>query len=219
LSFDRVIASRHATSQRGIGSNPLATVRSFGHFGAMDVITFISRIRDHYIQQFQAFAADQRRNCKQGAAEVKLQLDEGDLFQRLYCADFIKNDGDRVVVELQPESVLAFEPFSIPFGAASLSIEHLRWDDVLLYHDVAELPPQDLANWFHRWFDPNDERFDRDAPLSNVIHSLLVKPGVLSIDFGSAAIEALRDLLELIEAAGATAIRVSSSRQQAPGSA
>jgi hypothetical protein len=185
----------------------------------MDVVTFISHVRDHYIQQFQAFAEEQRRNCTQGAAEVKLQLNEGDLFQRFYCADFVKNDGERVIVELQPENVLAFEPLSIPFGAASLSIEHLRWDDVLLYHDAAELPPRDLANWFHRWFDPNDERFDRDAPLSNVIHSLLVKPGVLSIDLGSAATEALRDMLELIEAAGATAIRVSSSRQDAPNSA
>ncbi len=185
----------------------------------MDAVTFISRIRDHYIQQFQAFAEDQRRNCKQGAAEVKLQLNEGDLFQRLYCADFIKNDGQSVILELQPGSVLTFEPVSIPFGAASLTIEHLRWDDVMLYHDVAELPPQDLAKWFHLWFDPNDERFDRDAQLSNVIHSLLVKPGVLSIDFGSAATEALRDMLELIEAAGAKVIRVSSSMQEAPGSA
>jgi len=185
----------------------------------MDAVTFISRIRDHYIQQFQAFAEEQRRNCTQGAAEVKLQLNEGDLFRRLYCADFIKNDDQSVIVELQPGSVLTFEPVSIPFGAASLSIEHLRWDDVLLYHDVAELPPQDLAKWFHLWFDPNDERFDRDAQLSNVIHSLLVKPGVLSIDFGSAATEALRDMLELIQAAGAKVIRVSSSMQEAPGSA
>jgi hypothetical protein len=185
----------------------------------MDAVTFISHIRDHYIQQFLAFAEDQRRNCIQGAAEVKLQLNDGDLFRRLYCADFIKNDGQSVIVELQPGSVLAFEPVSITFGAASLSIEHLRWDDVLLYHDAAELPPQDLANWFHRWFDPNDERLDRDAPLSNVIHSLLVKPGVLSIDFGSAATEALQDMLQLIEAAGATAISVSSSTQDAPGPA
>jgi len=182
----------------------------------MDPTAFVARMRDHYVEQFAAFADDQRRGCTQGASEVKLQLSEtSEVFQRLYCVDFIKNDGGSEVVELQPAHVLSFDPIEGSINAASLSIEHLRCDDVVIYHDLATVPSGDLADWFRRWFDPDDGRHDEHEPLSNVIHSLLVQPNVLSIDFGTAPPEAFWEILDLLAEAGAHAIRVSSSRAEA----
>ena len=73
------------------------------------------------------------------------------------------------------------------------------------------LPPNGVADWFRRWFDPDDERQVEGAELSNVIHSLVVRRGVLGTDLGTAPPEALLEMLEILEGAGATIIRIGSS--------
>lgn len=181
----------------------------------MDVTAFIARIRDHYVDQFRSFAEHQRANSTSGASEVKLQLGEhSKVFDRLYCADFVKNDGGAIVVELQPDSFLSFEPIGGSFGPAALSIDHLRWDDVVIEHDLAALPAESLSRWFRLWFDPQDERHDETAELSGVIHSLIDQPHSISIDFGTADPEAFWDMLQLLDDAGATRIRIGSSRAE-----
>jgi hypothetical protein len=182
----------------------------------MDPIAFVARVRDHYVDQFAAFANGQRQSCSQGASEVKFQLsDHSEVFRRLYCVDFIKNDGEVQAIEFQPENILTFDEISGSFGSSSLSIQDLRWDDVVIYHNAPTLPQDKVGEWFRRWFDPDDERHVQHAPLSDVIHSLLIEPASVSIDFGTAAPDAFWDMLELLEGAGATTIRVSSSRTEA----
>lgn len=147
-----------------------------------------------------------------GGAEIKLQLSEASmLFQRLNCADFIKNDDRREVIELQPERRLSFEPISASYEGASLRIEHLHWHDVRLYHGLAALPQDKIADWFEYWFDVDDGRYENGSKVSNVIHSLSVESDSLSIDFGTAAPEAFWKLLEVLKEAGASAVRVTAS--------
>ena len=181
-----------------------------------EVTAFIARVRDHYVEQFRVFAEEQKRKCAVGASEVKLQLsDKSELFRHMYCVDFIKkNEGGHGVVEMQPALFLKFDMISGSFGAAALSIEHLRWDDVVIYHDLPALPTAAFDGWFDQWFDPDDSRLDQNANLSTVIHSLCTRPGVLSIDLGTAPPDAFWDMLEILEHAGATFIRISSSRAE-----
>ena len=63
-------------------------------------------------------------------------------------------------------------------GAAALSIEPLRWNDVVdpARSRASTRHGQDRDGWFRRWFDPEDEWVDPNADLSGVIHSLLIKP-------------------------------------------
>lgn len=172
-------------------------------------------VREHYIMQFRAFLIKMNQSSALGASEVKLRLSESsDLYCQLYCADFISNDEDRSATELLPETYLSFDPIVENHGAASLTIDHLRWDDVIIYHDLEAPPMDDLANWFLRWFDPDDDRYVSNAELSNVIHSMLVEAQRLSVDFGTADVEALRELLDLLERGGASSIRMSSSRAE-----
>jgi hypothetical protein len=183
----------------------------------MDPAAFVARIRDHYVDQFRVFAEQQRASCTRGASEVKLQLSEqSDLFDRLYCADFVKNDDAQEIVEFQPENIVTFEAIVGTFGKASLSINHLRWDDVLIRHDLDHLPIDDLSHWFQLWFDPEDARHDPNAKLSGIIHSMLLQPNCISIDFGTANPDAFWDILQLLEDAGASCVEVSSSRAEAP---
>jgi hypothetical protein len=94
-----------------------------------------------------------------------------------------------------------------------LRIEHLCWDDVEIYHDLA-MPLKGIDQWFALWFDETDERVEEAAEFSNAIHSLLVEANHLSIDFGSAPTVAFWELLALFEAAGAESICVTSSRAE-----
>jgi hypothetical protein len=181
-----------------------------------DITAFIARVRDHYVKQFTAFADELKQDCEAGASEVKLQLSEqSELYQRLYCVDFLRNEnGQAKPVELLPDRFLRFDTLSGSFGAARLVIEHLRWDDVTIYHDLTLLPSEAIADWFEHWFDPDDRRLDQSTQVSDVIHSLLVQPGVICIDLGTAPPEAFWGILEVLERARATSIRVSSSRAE-----
>lgn len=173
---------------------------------------FLSRIRDHYVDQLRAFLAAERRNSARGEAEVKIDHEPGsNLFRSLSCADFVRSDVEPEIVEFAPERVLGFEPITTVLGNADLTVSELRWDDVAIQHNGSFDAEQVLGTWFEKWFDPNDRRYRPTADLANVIHSLTVEPGVLRVDFGSAAPEAFWELLNLLEKSGATELRISKS--------
>lgn len=180
----------------------------------MDSTEFVARLRDHYVDQFIDFVENQTKDSTKGAAEVKLQLSsESGIYEQLYCVDFIKNEPPEIV-ELMPGNVMSFDPISGSIGKSSLLIEHFRWDDVVIYHDVDDLPDDQLSQWFAHWFDLDDKRHNTNNLLSDVIHSLLIEPKSISIDFGTSQSVAFWDMLELLEAANANLIRVSSSRAE-----
>lgn len=177
---------------------------------------FLSRIRDHYAEQLLVFVADQRRNSIRGEAEVKIELEPGSkVFRSLVCADFVRNDGEPEVITFAPDRALGFDPVTARLGNADLEIERLRWDDVVVQHNASFDPETTLGGWFERWFDPDDRRYQGGQDLGNVIHSLIVEPGKLAVDFGSAAPDALWELLDLLERAGATELRISGSPVEA----
>lgn len=181
----------------------------------MDVAGLISRVREHYVEQFRAFVAENRAKGGRGGAEMKLQLREGSpLFDRMYCADFLNSEHGGRVIEFVPENVLSFACIEGTFGQSALTIDHLRWDDVLVQHDAAELPADKLSVWFRRWFDPDDDRHDAATELSGIVHSMMVGPNSVSIDLGTADPEAFWDMLQLIADAGATHVRISTSREE-----
>ena len=177
---------------------------------------FLSRIRDHYVEQLLLFVAEQRRNSIRGEAEVKLELEAGTrVFRSLSCADFVRYDGEPEIIEFEPERILGFEPVTATLGNAELEIENLRWDDVIIDHNGAFDAERILGAWFEKWFDPDDRRYRPGADLGNVIHSLVVEPGKLRIDFGSAGPDSFWELLDRMEKAGATELRISSSQVDA----
>lgn len=122
----------------------MSGLRQFECTNLVEVITFV---RDHYVDQFRAFAEQERANSTTGVSELKLQLrEQSGLFRGLYCVDFIKkDDGTHRILELLPENMLAIEPAVGTFGKASLSIEHLQWDDVEIRHDLDAVPSGPLS--------------------------------------------------------------------------
>jgi hypothetical protein len=181
----------------------------------MELSSLVEQVRNHYVEQFRVFAEEQRKGCIQGGSEVKLQLStESRIYRSLYCADFIKNDEEREgpqIAELLPDSFLDFPPFSIELDDGMLVVDHMRWNDIVISHDVSDVPLTEIDGWFCRWFDPEDMRYVEDAPFSDNIHSLMIEPYLLSVDFGTAQGAAFTDLLDLLVRAGARNVRISYS--------
>jgi hypothetical protein len=168
----------------------------------------IARIRDHYVEQFESFVDDHTTKSIKCASEVKLG-DFKALYGGIYCVDLLKDDGSPQVVELMPDKVLCFDPFSVSFGRSILRVESFCWDSVSIRHDLSSLPEAELDAWFKRWMDPEDTR---QAPELGVIHAMLVEAGVFDIDFGTAIPRSLVEMLELLEKAGASRLFLGSSR-------
>jgi hypothetical protein len=148
---------------------------------------------------------------------VKLELtDQSELFRRLYCTDFVAKDGDVVIVrEMYPDRILTFEPVAYEVRGVPVLIERLVWDDVEMHHDAGTVASAELDQWFDYWFDPGDARLDPASDIGGIVHSLLIRSGEVNIDLGTAAANALWDALDLIVSAGATNIRITSSREAA----
>lgn len=182
----------------------------------MDVVGLVALARDHYVEQFDAFVAVQRKAHPDGEPEVKLRLSEGSgLLHDLFCVDFLVRGeaGPPQAIELHPERQLAFDPFDGGIGGLRVRFEALRWDDaVIRFVGVSGPDPAGLDAWFVAWFDPHELRADaandEDAALSGVIHSVSVTEGALHVDFGTAAPEAFWSLLQLLLESGATAATV-----------
>ena len=176
--------------------------------------TLIERVREHYLRQFLDFVRIQRAEWVSGSPEVKFELTSSStLYRSLYAVDFAGKVGSEAIVrEMQPDLILEFEPFTTEVRGVPIRLEQLVWDDVELHHDARDLSPHGLKRWFDHWFDPDEIRYNADAEVGCMIHSLFVEQGHLSLDLGTATVDAFWDALDLILDAGASNVRVNSSR-------
>ncbi|WP_119271877.1 hypothetical protein [Taklimakanibacter deserti] len=116
-----------------------------------DIELLVTTARESYVRQFIAFAKNQQSKCHRGAAEVKMEIGgTSGFFEDLCCADFVMNDDQVRVVELAPDDELSFDPVEGKYGSVSLRVRNLQWDDVVLRHDLGELPHAQLKRWFER---------------------------------------------------------------------
>lgn len=178
----------------------------------MDAGQFVEQVREHYVAQFRAFVESMRDDGTPGAGEVMLQLSEASgVFGRRYRIDYVRQAARPEIKEFYPGRFIAFEPFTIEFGATRATFEQLHWNDVVIDHDLPMLPDGALEAWFARWFDPGEERRAPDPAPAEAMHSVIVRPGVITIDFGTAEAEALWALLAVLEGAGARALHIAGS--------
>jgi len=171
----------------------------------------ITRVRNHFVSQFQEFVEERQREWPVGAAELKIQVGKqsGAIYRNLYCMDYVANDGKHRILEFMPDKVLSFGPVQIESEGISLCVQAFCWDSVRFNHHLAALAETELEEWFTRWIDLED---DRGKPELGVIHSLHVAPNIIDVDFGTAVPAAFFDLLDLLKKAGAKRLDIGSSR-------
>jgi hypothetical protein len=170
-----------------------------GNFGEL-----VDRVREHYVEQFKDFVEKQKKTCIRAGAEVKLGGVEG-VFKSSYCVDFLCNDGELKLIELAPDRYLSFDRLVADYGRMTLQVDDLRWDDIVIDHDLDVLPADAVETWFDRWHGPDNQK-------TNMIHSLLIEPRYISADLGTAPSEALFELISLLEKAGAKSLQIRAGR-------
>ena len=178
-----------------------------------DFEDLVARVRDHYLEQFWALADQQGEGGTEGTVELKIQLNgPSELYNGLWCVDYASKDedGEIQVAEFAVDKFLMFDPVEFDCGRAALLVDHLRWGDVVIEHDLPDVPADEIERWFDQWFDPEDAAMRQ----TEIIHSLVLSPGQVSIDMGTAPPEALYGMLELLERAGARRLRLTASQAE-----
>jgi hypothetical protein len=175
----------------------------------LDFEDLLELARDSYVDQFKNFVDQHIKKYIQGGPEVKLKLsEESSLYKSIYCADFITPDKGVQIIEMDPDRELSFDPLVVSLGEMEMTVEALNWDDIKLTHTGAPEILQGVDAWFQTWFDPEDENINLDTRFSGHIHSLLIENNSLSVDFGTAPVQAFIDLLLLLEMNGAKALKI-----------
>ncbi len=95
-----------------------------------------------------------------------------------------------------------------------MRIEALSWESFLIRFKVGQFKLESLAPWLTLWLDPKEHRAPDKDGLSGVVHDMAWTYGndntiELTIDFGSAPLQALFEFLALIKQSGVTACTIS----------
>ena len=177
----------------------------------MTLEAYLEKVRAFYVERLRGFIERQKGAVTLGGPEVKFELSGTDaVFRRLYCADFVKNDGGHTeIVEYQPDRRLDLAPLNTEFGFMDVQVEGFSWDKFVIEWSPDALTADGLNEWFEMWFDPAGRRRDRDAEFAECIHCVVLTEASLTIDLGTAPVEAVLALLEVMEQEGCERVRIS----------
>lgn len=178
--------------------------------GPLGAVRFVSHVRDTYVDQFLAFAQHQAGRGVEGASEIKLELERSaGVFKRRYCADFMMATGTGFEpILFQPAKRLYFAPFEARIGAVDVRFASFSWDGIFIRYDSPLSAEEILDDWHEYWFDLADERRDPAATLNGNIHNVMIFPGGIAVDMGTAPAEAFWDLIEAFDAAGVSRLDI-----------
>ena len=186
-----------------------------------DLLALAAAVRERYLEALLASLADFADLHQPSAAEVmfELQRDEPLPF-RLYRADTAAGvDGTTQVQEVNPSTHLGFEPFGIEFvEGVTAAVSPFVWNDVAVLANIT-LPAEPVEAWALHWLDLDEQFTEDEHGLKGVVHSIVREDAadgstLLCIDFGSAPVAALQELVTLAFSAGASHLSIHSQSLQ-----
>lgn len=173
-----------------------------------EVQELIQRIRQTYVDYFistvRQFAED-----SEGANATEVKFANVDFYYRnMITIDFLANDDGPQPHFVNSDTYIRFSPdIQTRFGTMDTAISPFKWDEVELKFDTTALDPDLFDRWFESWFDPENKR-DTDAPPGNIIHSALLEGGKLTIDFGTAEVDAFWHLMNVLMTSGVLTLAI-----------
>lgn len=181
----------------------------------MNVREVIQSVRDDYADQFESMVALQRAKRPDVHVERRMERPDSDLFGKIYVPDVSYGDPQVEWSDMVPRPRAGSLPaFSLKTPNLTVEFEDLWWDDVRIDHDGA-FTGKLVSWWFHRWMVPADPTSTRADDVSGFIHSVTVDETWICVDFGTASVSALFNILSVAQNCGAKTARVTSGRKQA----
>lgn len=186
-----------------------------------DLLALALAVRERYLEALLESLAAFTDQHPASAPEVMFQLQRDEpLPYRLHRADMAAhNAGSPTIQEVIPSTHLSFEPFGLEFTeGVTAAVSPFVWNDVGVQINTT-MPAQPVEDWAMRWLDLEDQFPKDEHGLQGVIHSVSREDAadgstLLTVDFGSAPIDALKELIELAFSAGASHVSIYSQTLQ-----
>ncbi len=182
----------------------------------MTLIELFAAIRAIYVRDLAQAIAETDAHVEPAFRKETGELAVAGPLDLPYRADLIPRDGDGTSIMVNSRSSLGFEPFTVVYGECRLSVSPFVWDwtKVTVSGLTEEESSKVLKAWFLRWFDPEDANQADAQGLFGVVHNLeepkASDGGVeWTVDFGSAPVEAIQDMIDRLETHGAAEVRLS----------
>ena len=181
-----------------------------------DLLAVAEQVRQHYLRVLLSTFTEYKASRQPSSLEVMLEIQrDGSLPFRLYRLDMASNvNGETHLQEVNPGTHLRFQPFSSEVNSAlTVEVHPMNWNGVEV---IADTKPETQAveAWALRWLDVKDEHAQDEDGLQGVIHSVTMQDTEdgtfhMAVDWGSAPLAALEELLQLLSDSGATKARLS----------
>ncbi|MCV2357334.1 hypothetical protein LNV09_24605 [Paucibacter sp. B2R-40] len=186
-----------------------------------DLLALATAVRERYLEALRGSLTAFTGEHQPSAPEVmfELQRDAARPY-RLYRADMAANkDGAPIIQEVNPSTHLSFEPFGVEITeGVTAAVSPFVWNDIGIQINTT-MPAEPVEDWAMKWLDLEDQSPKDEHGLQGVIHSIVREDPVdgstlLTIDFGSAPVGALREFIELVFNAGASHVSIYSETLQ-----
>lgn len=173
-----------------------------------DVQELVRGIRQKYVDHFVSTVGELAASSR-GSHATEVKYSNVDSFYRNFIAvDFVANDGQPDPQFVNSNTYLNFSPdIHAGIGGVDVIISPFRWDEVHFRFDTKKLDGDLFDEWFRSWFDIDGERETMEA-VGNIIHSILLLDGQLTIDFGTAEVDAFWHLLHILSRSGVRSLTV-----------
>jgi hypothetical protein len=176
-----------------------------------DILALAAAVRESYLRAFFESLDTFSAQYADAATELLFELPSDEalpfLVQR---ADLMADlDGEPQIQQVATTTHLGFEPFGVELAEhLTVAMQPFVWNEVALRANIA-LPVEPVENWALHWLDLEGQMSRDEHGLLGVIHAVLREDEMdgstlLTVDFGSAPVDALRELVELAFSSGAT---------------
>ncbi|MDZ4288795.1 MAG: hypothetical protein U0984_12595 [Prosthecobacter sp.] len=184
----------------------------------MNLTDYLGKAREMHLAALAGVLRERRQTDPQAVSEVLIELNSEAFsgIYRLRRPDILHRDdhGQIRITEVNEDRYLSFDPFvTAPMPGISIRYTPFHWYslEVRVVGEITDWTP--FEKWAHYWMDAEDARLVEGQEWSNTIHDVTepsLGEGVwtFAIDLGSADVECIPQLVNLLVELGARTIEL-----------
>lgn len=169
----------------------------------------LEAIRERYVRFYLDTLREFQIKGKEVGSELQVQIDSRaahEFYMNRARIDLVEVDSLQSG-EVYCKSVKPGQRLYTPFSGLSIELLECAWYGIEFQCGTFSQDDSAFHEWFCKWYDFSDEGTAVEAGLSGLIHfATTIKEldtvGVFSVDFGSAPVESLLELLTVFQAQG-----------------
>ncbi len=181
----------------------------------MGIVAIIDAERARYVSFYCLAKAQLGNEGTEVAGELLISINNDAIPYpyRYFRADLVAKDksGSPQISEVRIDPDNAFQPLGFDFGAFEVEIYPLTWCSIQFVFDKLPEHSNLIESWIEKWLDLDDRNADGESGLAGAIHSAtpIETNGTwwfMTADFGTAPVEAVIELIELLAEQGSTRV-------------